>query len=80
MDCQRECAFTGTKGQAETAIMVVCQWPDAGNWAVVGTHFYPFPSLGTVVKKGEGWQWQPIEPAAAETGPRQVWAQLTTPE
>lgn len=28
---------------------------------VVGTHFAPFPSLGTVVKKGEGWQWQPIE-------------------
>ncbi len=27
---------------------------------LVGTHFYPFPSLGTVVKKGEGWQWQPI--------------------
>jgi glyoxylase-like metal-dependent hydrolase (beta-lactamase superfamily II) len=27
---------------------------------VVGTHFFPFPSLGTVVKKGEGWQWQPI--------------------
>jgi hypothetical protein len=21
----------------------------------------PFPCLGSVVQKGEGWQWQPIE-------------------
>jgi glyoxylase-like metal-dependent hydrolase (beta-lactamase superfamily II) len=28
---------------------------------VMGQHFAPFPSLGTVVKNGEGWQWQPIE-------------------
>jgi glyoxylase-like metal-dependent hydrolase (beta-lactamase superfamily II) len=28
---------------------------------VIGQHFPPFPSLGYVVKKGEGWQWQPIE-------------------
>ena len=28
---------------------------------VVGTHFFPFPSLGTVVKKGEAWQWQPTK-------------------
>ena len=28
---------------------------------VVGQHFPPFPSVGYVVKKGEGWQWQPIE-------------------
>jgi len=28
---------------------------------VVGQHFPPFPSLGHVVKKGKGWQWQPIE-------------------
>lgn len=27
---------------------------------VVATHFLPFPSLGTIVKKGEVWQWQPI--------------------
>ncbi len=31
---------------------------------VMGQHFPPFPSLGYVVKKGEGWQWQPIEMAA----------------
>ncbi len=28
---------------------------------VVGQHFPPFPSLGYVVKRGEGWGWQPIE-------------------
>jgi len=28
---------------------------------VIGQHFPPFPSLGHVSKKGEGWQWQPIE-------------------
>jgi glyoxylase-like metal-dependent hydrolase (beta-lactamase superfamily II) len=28
---------------------------------VIGQHFPPFPSLGYVVKKGEGWQWRPIE-------------------
>jgi glyoxylase-like metal-dependent hydrolase (beta-lactamase superfamily II) len=32
---------------------------------VMGQHFAPFPSLGTVVKKGTGWQWQPIELAFA---------------
>ena len=26
---------------------------------VVGQHFIPFPSLGHVVRLGEGWQWQP---------------------
>jgi len=30
----------------------------------MGQHFPPFPSLGYGVKKGEGWQWQPIEMAA----------------
>jgi glyoxylase-like metal-dependent hydrolase (beta-lactamase superfamily II) len=28
---------------------------------VIGQHFPPFPSLGHIVKQGEGWQWQPIE-------------------
>ena len=28
---------------------------------VIGQHFPPFPSLGTVVKSGEGWQWRPVE-------------------
>jgi glyoxylase-like metal-dependent hydrolase (beta-lactamase superfamily II) len=27
---------------------------------VMGQHFAPFPSLGTVVKNGRGWQWQPL--------------------
>jgi glyoxylase-like metal-dependent hydrolase (beta-lactamase superfamily II) len=28
---------------------------------VLGMHFPPFPSLGTIVKKEKGWSWQPIE-------------------
>jgi glyoxylase-like metal-dependent hydrolase (beta-lactamase superfamily II) len=28
---------------------------------VLAFHFFPFPSLGRVVREGEGWQWQPIE-------------------
>jgi len=27
---------------------------------VIGQHFPPFPSLGTVVKRGRGWGWQPM--------------------
>lgn len=32
----------------------------AENALVFACHF-PFPGLGHVIKKGEGWQWQPIE-------------------
>ena len=28
---------------------------------VMGQHFPPFPSLGHVVKSGEGWEWQPAK-------------------
>jgi glyoxylase-like metal-dependent hydrolase (beta-lactamase superfamily II) len=28
---------------------------------VIGQHFPPFPSLGQVVKTGDGWQWQPMQ-------------------
>jgi glyoxylase-like metal-dependent hydrolase (beta-lactamase superfamily II) len=31
---------------------------------VMGQHFAPFPSLGTVVKKEVGWRWEPIELAS----------------
>lgn len=30
------------------------------NTWVIGQHFPPFPSLGHIVKKGKGWQWQPV--------------------
>ena len=33
---------------------------------VLGQHFPPFPSLGRVARRGEGWEWRPIE--AAEEG------------
>jgi hypothetical protein len=32
----------------------------ADNALVFAFHF-PFPGLGHVVKKGEGWQWQPVD-------------------
>jgi glyoxylase-like metal-dependent hydrolase (beta-lactamase superfamily II) len=32
---------------------------DTGAW-VIGQHFPPFPSLGHIIKKEDGWQWQPI--------------------
>jgi glyoxylase-like metal-dependent hydrolase (beta-lactamase superfamily II) len=35
-----------------------------GAW-VIGQHFPPFPSLGHVVKQGEGWLWQPVQEARA---------------
>jgi hypothetical protein len=28
---------------------------------VFAHHFPPFPNLGYVTQRGEGWQWQPIE-------------------
>jgi hypothetical protein len=28
---------------------------------VFAHHFPPFPNLGHVIQKGEGWQWHPIE-------------------
>jgi glyoxylase-like metal-dependent hydrolase (beta-lactamase superfamily II) len=28
---------------------------------VLAQHFSPFPSLGHIVKKGEAWQWQPVQ-------------------
>jgi len=31
------------------------------NSLVIGQHFPPFPSLGHIVKKEEGWEWRPIE-------------------
>jgi hypothetical protein len=31
---------------------------------VMGQHFIPFPGLGTVVKEGTGWRWQPIDMTA----------------
>jgi len=48
---------------AEQAIVSKARLMDraaAGKSLVLGFHF-PFPGLGHVIKKGEGWQWQPIE-------------------
>jgi len=28
---------------------------------VLAFHFYPFPSLGHVIKQDSGWQWEPVD-------------------
>jgi glyoxylase-like metal-dependent hydrolase (beta-lactamase superfamily II) len=42
----------------------IFDWAAAEQILVIGQQFSPFPSLGYVVKKGEGWQWQPVEAAS----------------
>jgi glyoxylase-like metal-dependent hydrolase (beta-lactamase superfamily II) len=39
----------------------IFDWAATEKALVVGQHFPPFPSLGTVLKRENGWQWQPIE-------------------
>jgi len=41
----------------------IFDWAAAEKALVMGQHFPPFPSLGTVVKQGEGWRWRSIEGA-----------------
>ncbi len=36
----------------------------ANDKALVLAFHFPFPGLGYVIQKGEGWQWQPIETMA----------------
>jgi glyoxylase-like metal-dependent hydrolase (beta-lactamase superfamily II) len=43
----------------------IFDWAAAEKALVMGQHFPPFPSLGTVVKQGEGWWWRSIELASA---------------
>ncbi len=41
----------------------------AGTGALVlGQHFPPFPNLGHIAKKGEGWAWEPIMPYSLVSG------------
>ena len=49
--------------QASTSKYAIFDRAAEGRTFVVGQHFHPFPSLGYVVKKGQGWQWQPIKKA-----------------
>jgi glyoxylase-like metal-dependent hydrolase (beta-lactamase superfamily II) len=49
--------------QAEVSKQAVFDLAAEEQTWVIGQHFPPFPSLGHVVKKGTGWQWQPIEAA-----------------
>lgn len=39
----------------------IFDWAAEEKVLLLGMHFHPFPSLGYVVKKEKGWQWQPIQ-------------------
>jgi glyoxylase-like metal-dependent hydrolase (beta-lactamase superfamily II) len=39
----------------------VFDWSADTGALVMGQHFPPFPSLGHILKKGDGWLWKPIE-------------------
>jgi len=39
----------------------IFDWAAEEKVLLLGMHFPPFPSLGYVVKKEKGWQWQPIQ-------------------
>jgi glyoxylase-like metal-dependent hydrolase (beta-lactamase superfamily II) len=48
-------------GQAAASKRRVLDWAAEEQALVMGHHFPPFPSLGRVVKHGEGWQWRICE-------------------
>lgn len=37
------------------------QWAVDNNALVLAYHFPPFPSLGRIVRKGDGWEWQVLD-------------------
>lgn len=47
--------------KAEPSTHKIFNYISEKNAWVIGQHFPPFPSLGHIVKKDEGWQWQPIQ-------------------
>jgi hypothetical protein len=40
---------------------MICDRAAAEKALIFAHHLPPFPNLGHIVKKEEGWQWQPIE-------------------
>jgi len=47
--------------KADTARRLLCDLLSEKKAWVLAQHFHPFPSLGHIVKKGEGWQWKPVK-------------------
>ncbi len=41
----------------------ICDWMAREQWLVFAHHFHPFPSLGTIQKHGQAWQWKAIDTA-----------------
>lgn len=48
------------KEAAESKRQIFNMVAEEKSW-VIGQHFPPFPSLGHVIKRGEAWEWQPLE-------------------
>ena len=52
--------FDIVPNKAETSRHAIFDQAAESGACVIGKHFLPFPSLGHVVKKREGWEWQPL--------------------
>jgi len=52
--------FDMLPGKAEASKRRIFDMAANENWLVMAQHFPPFPSLGHVAKKDEGWLWRPI--------------------
>jgi glyoxylase-like metal-dependent hydrolase (beta-lactamase superfamily II) len=48
-------------GQAKASKRRILNRAAEGEALVMGHHLSPFPSLGHVLKKGDAWQWRPID-------------------
>jgi len=51
--------FDMLPGKAEASKRRIFDMAANENWLVMAQHFPPFPSLGHVVRKDEGWLWRP---------------------
>ncbi|MGB2854104.1 MAG: MBL fold metallo-hydrolase, partial [Dehalococcoidia bacterium] len=54
-------AFDFAPEQAMTTRRQLLNRIAAKNFPIIASHF-PFPGMGHIVRKGEGWQWQPVVP------------------
>ena len=52
--------------QAEQSKQRICDLAAEEQCWVMGQHFPPFPSLGHVVKRAQGWEWKPLDVSSME--------------
>jgi hypothetical protein len=53
--------FGTVPGKAQVSKRAIFDLAAVERTWVIGQRFPPFPSLGHVVRTGQGWDWQPIE-------------------